>query len=69
MRNHEEIRGMWLGVPELASALGLAVKTIYKLRSESPDRLPPSFRLPGSAKVMYLRTDDEKWIVKGAKGV
>lgn len=62
MVNNGGIRGMWLTIPELAAELGYTTKTMYKIRSESPDRLPRSFRLPGSRKVAYMREEVENWL-------
>jgi len=62
-----DIRKMWMNINELGKEIGYTTKTVYKIRSESPERLPKSFRLPGSSRVVYLRDDVENWLKKAAQ--
>lgn len=62
-----EIRGMWMNVEELAAALGYSLKTVYKMRSIAPHRLPPSMRLPGSRRVVWMTDDVRAWLLDQAR--
>lgn len=62
-----DIRRMWMTAPELAEALGFSLRTIYKMRSATPHRLPTARRLPGSRRVVWLVDDVRAWLIARPK--
>lgn len=53
-----------LGIEELAQLLHRSPTTIASEVTKAPHKLPPRLRLPGSRKVLWLRTDVFQWIHK-----
>ena len=53
-----------LTIYQLAKILNKSPATIATEVSKNPDKLPPRLRLPGSRRVLWLKTDVEDWINK-----
>lgn len=51
-----------LTLDELAETLGKAPNTIYQDLHRKPDRVPPPLRVPGTRKLLWLRSDVEAWL-------
>ena len=51
-----------LTIKQLAGILNRSPATIATEVSKAPHKLPPRLRLPGSRKVLWLRSDVEEWI-------
>jgi predicted DNA-binding transcriptional regulator AlpA len=49
-------------IHELADILNRSPATIATQVSKSPEKLPPRLMLPGSRKVLWLKSDVEEWI-------
>lgn len=53
-----------MGVAELAALLHKTERTVKKDVSVAPWRLPPRVRIPGSRRVMWLRSTVMDWLQK-----
>jgi len=53
-----------LNISQLAAMLHKSPSTVATEASTRPDKLPPRLCLPGSRRVLWLRTDVEDWINK-----
>ena len=49
-------------IQQLAEILNRSPSTIATEVSKSPHKLPPRLKLPGSRKVLWLKSDVEDWI-------
>lgn len=54
-------------IEDLAAALGCAVQTIRKNAVAHPERLPPSYKLPGARRRRWRKQDVEKFLADAAK--
>lgn len=46
----------------MAEILKRSKRSVASDASKNPHKLPPRLRLPGSRKVLWLKTDVEKWL-------
>lgn len=51
-----------LTIADLADLLNKSPSTVATEASKSPHKLPPRLRLPGSRRVLWLKSDVENWI-------
>ena len=49
-------------IDALAALLNRAPSTVATEVSKAPHKLPPRLKLPNSRKVLWLKSDVEKWI-------
>jgi hypothetical protein len=56
-----------LTIEQLAELLHRTPSSIRTDRNRNPERLPPSFNLPGSRKVLYKADIVENWLDELAK--
>lgn len=49
-------------IEELAAALGKKTSTIYQDLHRRPESVPPPLRIPGTRKLLWLRSDVEQWL-------
>lgn len=60
--NYPEIETYLLTVETLAVALCRTPATIRTQLNRSPKNLPPRARIPGSRRVLWFKSDVEKWL-------
>jgi hypothetical protein len=56
-----------LGPKELAPLVRLTEATVRADASRRPGRLPPRYLVPGSNRLMWLRSTVEKWLKDNQK--
>ena len=49
-------------IDDVAKLLKRSPSTVATEVSKAPHKLPPRLRLPGSRKILWLRSDVEAWI-------
>lgn len=49
-------------IQDVAQLLRRAPTTVATEVTKAPHKLPPRLRLPGSRKVLFLKTDVEAWL-------
>ena len=49
-------------IEDVAKLLKRSPSTVATEVSKAPHKLPPRLRLPGSRKILWLRSDVEAWI-------
>lgn len=53
-----------LSIKELSEILRRSPTTIATDVTRAPQKLPPRLKLPGSRRVLWLRSDVEEWLKK-----